>query len=156
MTLDEFVSLSAALTGYPVSTLQPVPDTQQIAATLFAELNLASNNIPAAQLDELTQVWNSISATPPPDLPAAVQEKIIENLAITRLAQNIIYLWFFGTWYDLTKNPNSFTSPNIDHVVSPLAYTNGLVWGEMGAHPMGYSIGEYGYWANVPTLPQIN
>jgi hypothetical protein len=156
MTLDEFVALSSALTGYPASTLLPARDTQKVAAALYAELSLPSNNIPAAQLDQLTQVWNSISNTPPPQLEAAVNTNIIQNLAITRLAQNIIYLWYFGIWYDLTKNPNSFTSPNIDHVVSPLAYTNGLVWGEMGAHPMGFSVGEFGYWANVPTLPVIS
>jgi hypothetical protein len=156
MTFEEFISLSAALTGYPASTLLPVPDTQQVGEALYAQLSLAGNNIPVAQLDQLTQVWNGISATPPPQLEAAVQEQIIGNADITRLAQNIIYLWFFGIWYDLTKNPNSFASPNIDHVVSPLAYTNGLVWGEMGAHPMGYSVGDFGYWANIPTLPPIS
>ena len=155
MTFEEFIALSAALTGFPASTLLPVPDTQKVAEVLYAELSLPGNNIPADQLNELTQAWNSIANTPPPQLPAAVQTNIIDNLDITRLAQNIIYLWYFGIWYDLTKNPNSFTSPNIDHVVSPLAYTNGLVWGEMGAHPMGYSIGEFGYWANKPTMPVI-
>jgi hypothetical protein len=162
MTLDEFVALSAALTGYPASTLLPARDTQKVAAALYAELSLASNEIPQAQLDELTQVWNSIANTPPPQLEAAVQANIINNLVITRLAQNIIYLWYLGIWYDLEKNPNSFAPPPPpkkswnDHVVSPLAYTNGLVWGEMGAHPMGFSVGEYGYWANVPTLPVIS
>jgi hypothetical protein len=156
MTLDQFVNLSAALTGYPAATLMPAFDTQRVAEALFAELNLPSNNIPADKLNELTQVWNSISATLPPGLEAAVLEKIIKNPDITRLAQNIIYLWFFGIWYDLTKNPNSFDSPNIDHVVSPTTYINGLVWGELGAHPMGYSVGEFGYWANVPTLPVIS
>jgi hypothetical protein len=156
MTLDEFVSLSAALTGYPVSTLQPARDTQRIAEQLYAELSLPANNIPASQLELLTQIWNQISGTPPPGLEAAVKAKIIANLTITRLAQNIIYLWFFGIWYDLSKNPASFNSPNNDHVVSPLAYKNGLVWGEMGAHPMGFSTGTFGYWANRPSLPVIN
>ena len=156
MTLDEFVSLSSALTGYPAIVLKPARDTQMIAQTLYEQLSLPSNNIPAAQLDQLTQVWRQIANTPPPQLEAAVKANIIDNLAITRLAQNIIYLWFFGIWYDLTKNPASFTSPNIDHVVSPLAYKNGLVWGEMGAHPMGFSTGVFGYWENVPQLPPIN
>ena len=111
MTLDEFVALSAALTGYPASTLLPARDTQKVAAALYAELSVASNNIPAAQLNELTQVWNSIANTPPPQLEAAVNTNIIQNLAITRLAQNIIYLWYFGIWYDLGKNANSFAPP---------------------------------------------
>lgn len=155
MTLDEFVNLSAALTGYPAGTLRPSLDTQHIAEQLFAELNLQSNNVPATQLNELTSVWNSIAATPPADLEAKVQSSIIDNPNITRLAQNIIYLWYFGIWYDLAKAPDSIKSPNIDHVVSPSAYTNGLVWGEMGAHPMGYSEGHFGYWADVPTMPVI-
>jgi hypothetical protein len=87
MTLDQFVNLSAALTGYPASTLKPARDTQQIAEALYAELSVPGNNIPAAQLDQLTQVWDSISATPPPQMEAAVRDKIINNLAITRLAQ---------------------------------------------------------------------
>lgn len=156
MTFQEFISLSSALTGYPASVLLPQPDTQQVGEALYAELSLPGNNIPAGQLDQLTQVWNSIANTPPPQLEAAVQAQIINNLAITRLAQNIIYLWYFGIWYDLAKNPNSFASPNIDHVVSPTTYINGLVWGEMGAHPMGYSVGTFGYWANTPTLPPIS
>jgi hypothetical protein len=157
MTLDQFVSLSAALTGYPASTLKPARDTQRIAEALYAELSVPGNNIPAAQLDQLTQVWDSISATPPAQMEAAVRDKIINNLAITRLAQNIIYMWFFGIWYDLGKNPAAFIpSPNNDHVVSSLAYKNGLVWGEMGAHPMGFSTGTFGYWADTPTLPPIN
>jgi len=157
MTFQQFIDLSAALTGYPANVLLPNPDTQKVGEALYAELSLASNNIPAAQLDELTQVWNSISGTPPPQLEAAVQAQIINNLAITRLAQNIIYMWYLGIWYDLIKNPNSFVpANNNDHVISSTTYINGLVWGEMGAHPMGYSVGEFGYWANVPVLPPIS
>jgi hypothetical protein len=152
MTLDEFVSLSAVLTGYPAAVLKPSRDTQQILPLLYAELTLPGNNVPADKLASLTQIWNSISATPPPQLEAAVKAKIIENPdpVISRLAQNMIYLWYFGIWYDLGASPNN------DHVVSPLSYTNGLVWGEMGAHPMGFSTGEFGYWANAPVLPAIN
>jgi hypothetical protein len=156
MTLDEFVGLSAALTGYPASKLKPARDTQRIAETLHAELNKAANKIPPSQLALLTKTWNDISNTPAAKMEAAVDEKIIKNLAISRLAQNIIYMWYLGIWYDLSKNPNCFNFPNIDHVVSSLAYTNGLVWGEMGAHPMGFSTEDYGYWENAPQLPKIN
>lgn len=155
MTLDQFVALSSALTGYPVSTLKPPRDTQRIAELLYAELSKPENNIPAKQLDLLAQTWISISATPAPQMEDAVRQKIIENLQITRLAQNIIYMWYLGIWYDLSKNPNCFSAKNNDHVVSSLAYTNGLVWGEMGAHPMGFSTGVYGYWESAPQLPPI-
>ncbi|BAV05883.1 Membrane bound FAD containing D-sorbitol dehydrogenase [Filimonas lacunae] len=158
MTFDQFIGLSAALTGYSASDLHPSRDTQKVGDALYAELSLASNEIPVAQLDALTAAWNKIADTPASDMEAAVQKDIINNLTITRLAQNIIYMWFLGIWYDLRKNPAVyFTDGTVskDHVISALAYTNGLVWGEMGAHPMGFSNGTYGYWSQKPTLPKI-
>jgi hypothetical protein len=35
-------------------------------------------------------------------------------------------------------------------VVSSNAYIEGWVWKIMQAHPMGYSMLEYGYWAEPP------
>jgi hypothetical protein len=92
-----------------------------------------------------------------------VQDQIMNNPAISRLAQNIILMWYLGNWYDLLKNPNSYTFPagvpadhvNQDHVVSSSIYINSLVWSEMGAHPMGSSTGVFGYWANNPIMPTI-
>ncbi len=156
MTLEEFVSLSAALTGYAADVLKPTFDTQLVSEQLYAELSNADNKIPAAQLDELTDVWASIASTPAADMENIVNEKIMQNKDIARLAQNIIYMWFLGIWYDLAKDPSSFSTPNNDHVVSPIVYKNGLVWGEMGAHPMGFSTGNFGYWQIAPTLPPIS
>lgn len=155
MTLDEFVALSAALTGYPADELKPARDTQGVAAALYAELSRPENNIPPNQLTLLTQTWIVIAQAPASQTYERVYNSIILNKSITRLAQNIIYMWYLGIWYDLTKNPNCFDFPNNDHVVSSLAYTNGLVWGEMGAHPMGFSTEHYGYWEKAPTLPAI-
>lgn len=154
MTLDEFVALSAVLTGYHADVLKPSADTQRVSEALYAELSNADNKIPAAQLQQLTDTWRSIANTPAATMEDKVWEQIIQNPAITRLAQNIIYMWYLGIWYDLSKNPNSFTTPNNDHVVSSVTYINGLVWGEMGAHPMGFSTGDYGYWAKPPAFPQ--
>ncbi|ASZ14479.1 sorbitol dehydrogenase family protein [Chitinophaga pendula] len=156
MTLDEFVGLSAALTGYDADVLKPSADTQRVSEALYAELSNPDNKISPAQLQQLTDTWNAIAHTPAAQLEDQVWQQIVQNPAINRLAQNIIYMWYLGIWYDLGKNPNSFATPNNDHVVSSVAYINGLVWGEMGAHPMGFSTGDYGYWAHTPTLPAIN
>lgn len=166
MNLNEFVSLSAALTGYPAAVLKPGADTQLVADQLCKELNKPENyppQVPFSTLDKLTRAWNAISGLPPGQLEAKVKSDIIDNIAIARLAQNIILMWYLGIWYDLLKNPNCFIFPdtvdkkhvNQDHVVSSSVYINGLVWGEMGAHPMGFSTGQYGYWENIPALPAI-
>ena len=42
---------------------------------------------------------------------------------------------------------------NSSEVVSPKAYTQGLVWQIAGAHPMGYSNLQFGYWSRDPHDP---
>ena len=162
MTFPDFVNLSAALTGFPASTLKPAQDTQLVAEDIYAELSKDTNNIPAAQLGLLSTQWLEIADTPPADMEAKVKTEIIDNPAIARLAQNIILMWYLGNWYDLLKNPNCFIFPpdvpanhvNQDHVISSNVYKNSLVWGEMLAHPMGYSTGIYGYWELDPSKQQ--
>jgi Membrane bound FAD containing D-sorbitol dehydrogenase len=74
------------------------------------------------------------------------------------LARSIVLLWYLGSWYkpaDLKKNAASPGSrahiPS--EVVSPKAYTQGLVWQIVGAHPMGYSNLQFGYWSRDPRDP---
>jgi hypothetical protein len=38
-------------------------------------------------------------------------------------------------------------------VVSATAYTQGLVWQIVQAHPMGYSNLQFGYWSRLPLDP---
>ena len=64
------------------------------------------------------------------------------------LARSIVLLWYLGAWYDpndLKNKPEP--SPT---VVSAKAYTQGLVWFIAGAHPMGYSNLQFGYWSRDP------
>src|SRR3974377_24395 len=50
------------------------------------------------------------------------------------LARSIVLLWYLGSWYKPDDLKNKIASPI---VVSPKAYTQGLVWQIAGAHPMG-------------------
>jgi hypothetical protein len=74
------------------------------------------------------------------------------------LARSIVLLWYLGSWYkpgDLKANSatpgNRAVTPSV--VVSPKAYTQGLVWQIVGAHPMGYSNLQFGYWSRDPNDP---
>lgn len=76
------------------------------------------------------------------------------------LARSIVLLWYLGTWYDpgaLKDQAHSTTPaplpPEASEVVSPKAYTQGLVWRIAGAHPMGYSNMQFGYWSHNPSDP---
>jgi hypothetical protein len=73
------------------------------------------------------------------------------------LARSIALLWYLGSWYkpaDLQKNSAPGTRALIDsEVVSAKAYTQGLVWQIVQAHPMGYSNLQFGYWSRDPDDP---
>ena len=66
------------------------------------------------------------------------------------LARSIVLLWYLGSWYKPDDLKNKVASPK---VVSPKAYTQGLVWQIAGAHPMGYSNLQFGYWSHDPHDP---
>ena len=59
------------------------------------------------------------------------------------VAASIIKLWLLGSWYALGQQ-------NVSVVVSSNSYTNGWIWPILQAHPMGYSMMEFGYWADQP------
>jgi hypothetical protein len=66
------------------------------------------------------------------------------------LARSIVLLWYLGSWYKPDDLKNNIVSPK---VISPKAYTQGLVWQIAGAHPMGYSNLQFGYWSRDPRDP---
>ena len=66
------------------------------------------------------------------------------------LARSIVLLWYLGSWYKPDDLKNKVASST---VVSPKAYTQGLVWQIAGAHPMGYSNLQFGYWSRDPHDP---
>lgn len=94
--------------------------------------------------------------------PAPSDQDIINfvstsNDDIKFLARSIVLLWYLGSWYDPKDLQKQATAANPDRisseVVSPKAYTQGLVWQIAGAHPMGYSNLQFGYWSRDPRDP---
>ena len=144
--LDTFVSLSVILTGYDQETIQPSLDTQHLAQLYFDTLN---KNAPAATVTALFSAFTNITTgTPQVDIVSQVKTKIIADPVLGPVAKNIIRMWYLGVWYTDDQQQNGF-------VVSATAYKNGLVWGAMGAHPMGYSQENFGYWGIPPVMPPL-
>ena len=100
------------------------------------------------------------------DNPKSSQSDIIAfvnagNDDIKFLARSIVLLWYLGSWYEPKDLKTQATAANPDRinsseVLSPKAYTQGLVWQIAGAHPMGYSNLQFGYWSRNPRDPNDN
>jgi len=152
-----FLLLSEALTGVSKVTLAPELsgsnpgfDPINIKDAYFAWIN---GHAAPATFRKLLQIASDNSAS-----PANIVAKVNGSDDDTKcLARSIVLLWYLGSWYapgDLKAN----ATPGRRHavssqVVSAKAYTQGLVWLIAGAHPMGYSNLQFGYWSREPHDP---
>lgn len=151
--LQTFVDLSALLTGISKDKLAPTLDVQNLKQFYFDFARARTG--PA--LDRLLSIFSANAGQP----PAAVANVIFAESGtdICFLARSIMLMWYLGSWYDpasleasnVGSPPGSVPPSNV--VISSQAYTNGWAWNVGQAHPMGYSVFQFGYWAaNPPSL----
>jgi hypothetical protein len=156
-----FLILSVALTGVDIQTLAP-EFSQGKGGILDADPGVDPFNIKKDYFDQLkgsrsaavfASLLNFVK-----DNPLLSQADIIAKVNASDdtkfLARSIVLLWYLGSWYeprDLKANASPGTRQAISsEVVSAKAYTQGLVWEIAGAHPMGYSNLQFGYWSRDP------
>lgn len=147
--LDVFLALSAALTGFSVFRLTGTGQAQPY-------LRAASDVVGEATMDELLDRFRGIPETPGEDRDRQLRAEILSHPKLGPLARNIIKIWFVGTWYQLPPEwRDAFgTNPrDVTFVVSPAAYTEGLLWPAIGANPPGAKAPGYGTWADPPRIP---
>ena len=146
---NNFVGLSAILTGYPQDQLAPQIDPIGLASEY---LTWMEKNADQTDFLNTLNTYGKISALPPAQQPAQVQQQILSDPAMGNIARRMIRLWYLSTWYT-TEPPD----PNGDgQVVSMNAYTMGLAWDAAQAHPMGYSQLHFGYWSVAPPANDVS
>ncbi|NER20161.1 MAG: sorbitol dehydrogenase [Symploca sp. SIO1C2] len=139
-SLETFVDLSAALTGFPPKTIAPLLDPTNLKQLYFDKMNAEMSD----ELNEMSNIYKQIvgSQSLNPDLAQQVANEILNNPNLCNAAQALLRLWYLGSW--------SQTSGDEPSIVSQEAYTNSLVWRTIQAHPMGYSTFHYGHWGEQP------
>ncbi len=164
-----FLLLSAALTGVHVVNLAPEfshdktkdlldqdpgVDPINIKRDYFAWINVNDSTSSFGKLIQIAKE-NRQSAS---DIIASVNGSDDDTKF---LARSIVLLWYLGSWYKPGDLKAKSATPGNrafirSEVVSPNAYTQGLVWQIVGAHPMGYSNLQFGYWSRDPSDPNEN
>jgi len=159
-----FLLLSEALTGVNRQTLAPEfsadandilnsdpgVDPINIKNSYFDWIN--SHAVPSS----FTKLLQIAKDNPPRDIIPKVNGS---DDATRFLARSIVLLWYLGSWYepgdlkDAAASPESVRAPITQKVLSAKSYTQGLVWQIVGAHPMGYSNLQFGYWSRDPRDP---
>jgi hypothetical protein len=78
---------------------------------------------------------------------------VLDDPDLGPVARNTIVLWYLGQWDALPRewrDRHGASTLDVPRVVSADAYTAGLVWRAIRAHPMGADPPGFGSWANPP------
>ena len=147
--MDDFVQMSALLTGFAAAAIAPSLDPVNLKATLFATAQQGAGS----SFDALLAQYAELSGGKPvSEMTPAERQSIGDQLLglggvdqpadRVETAQSVIRLWYLGYWY-----PIDGSDPG-GEVASDQAYVRGLSWKSMQSHAMGYSTWSYGYWAS--------
>lgn len=149
--MDNFIGLSAVLTGFNKSIIAPTIDPINIKVDYFAKFTKEVSNYQAI----LTSYAGLKTQTP------TLSDKQIGQTIINEYGKpcrQLIFLWYSGAWGSVVttvchnKKTGKKTVKKVvaSEMLSAKSYTQGLAWQVMQSHPMGDSNYRYGYWAEQP------
>jgi hypothetical protein len=149
--LDDFVAFSAVATGFTAFDL---------AGTGHAEQFLASVDdiVGEAIMGELLAAFRRVSGEPgsdEADVRRGLRREVFSDACLGPVARSLVKLWYVGTWYGLPDEwREAYGESELDRtfVVSPTAYSEGLLWPAIGVNPPGAKALGYGMWATPPTV----
>lgn len=141
---ETFLDLSVAITGFDRVSLF---GTGQ-AALYFAT---AERVVGRAIMDE---VLSTFAALPGPT-PELLRQELFGHEKLGDVVRNLVKLWFGAVWYALPPAWQQAYGPAAydgTFVPAPQAYTEGLMWIAIGAHPAGAAAPGFGSWAEPPQI----
>ena len=147
--MDQFVTLSSALTGIASWILAPGIDPIDIKQTYFDTAQQAD----PAVFGQLLAIVASNPTLKPQQLADLVLQQSGDDVRF--LARAIMLAWYLGSWYDpgdlkIYSVPDPKRPPIPFRVITMNAYTKGFAWSVAQAHPMGFSTNVFGYWGAAP------
>lgn len=150
--VQDFANMSAALTGFLPSKLKPALDPVGLARTYY---EFALSQVGASSMSALLDAFRAIQTQQPPPSPQTIADTLLETSSSTPspqalICQSIVAMWYLGAWYIPGVTGGGGFPPTPLQIITPEAYTNGLVWNVMQSHPMGFSAFTFGYWSQVP------
>jgi hypothetical protein len=152
--MDDFVQMSALLTGFAAGTIAPSLDPVNLKQTLFEAARKGAGAAFDELLAEYAKLDQQIAGGKPvadmtPEERRSIGEQLLDpgsdsgSQARAATAQSVMRLWYLGYWYPIEAGA-------FESVVSDQAYIRGLAWQVMQSHAMGYSPWTYGYWTEEP------
>jgi hypothetical protein len=145
--LDDFVALSAILTGIAGDKLHPTLDAFGTAR----EYLVYATDHGGALFGQLMALYLQNSTLPPDQIAGLIFQN--QQAPVAYMARTVMLMWYLGSWYGpdgLAAYHANTSVPAPFVVISSNAYTQGWAWRVGQAHPMGYSDWRFGYWNTQP------
>jgi hypothetical protein len=131
--LDDFIALSSALTGFDLTQdMDRLHPAKEVGSYYLGRIRGGSGG---GDLDALIAAWNAA--------PSSLAN-LVGGAQYGALCQQIILLWYTSAIIDPVKGTFDFGTPDDNQ------YPTGLMWRAAQAHPMGYSIEQFGHWTLQP------
>ena len=146
--LENFLALSSVLTGFSVFRLKGTGQAPRYLST-------ATEIVGEPTVRALLSAFRRAAGDDQDALERGIRREILSDGKLGPVARNLIKLWYVGTWYALPVEwREAFATTDRDRtfVVSPDAYTEGLLWPAVGANPSGAKPFGYGMWAMAPRI----
>jgi hypothetical protein len=137
--MDNFVGLSAVLTGFNQSIIAPTIDPINIKVDYFAQFKKETSNY-----QKILDKYAALKTITPALSDQQIGEQMLAVSDFETPCRQLIFLWYSGAWGYLENGVL------ISNMLSAKSYTQGLAWQVMQSHPMGDSNYRYGYWAEQP------
>lgn len=148
--LEHFLAFSADVTAFTRFELQGTGLAQDYLDTV---VRIVGATIVDGLLDRHA---NAVAGGEGAPREEELRRDVFSDPQLGPVARNIVKMWFTGIWYEL---PREWTEAfgarpgDVTFVVSPTAYTEGLLWPAIGANPPGAKAPGYGSWAFPPHIP---
>jgi len=146
--IDDFLELSAALTGFRVVDLE---GTGMGPAYLDAVTDILGESFAA----RLWSVGHDVVHRAGHALGTEIALRILDDPDLGPPARNLIVLWYTGQWLQLSgpwRSHHGASPLDVDHILSPESYAEGLMWVAIGAHPQGAKAPGFATWVAPPRV----
>ena len=151
--MDNFIGLSAVLTGFNESVIAPDLDPVDIKSVylpLFTQ-KIAQESGNPSLTSQIFQKFESLRAGKL--TPQQIGQAMLDSAngeAFVLACRKLIFMWYAGAWPTVIPATTTTPASTVSDIISEDAYTSSLVWQVMQSHPMGDSNYRYGYWAKDP------
>lgn len=149
-----FLAFSATVTGFTAFELEGTGQAEAYLETCDA---VVGDRTVDALLEAYDRLKSDLDNEPLAG-ERRLRREVLSDEKLGPVARNIIKLWYVGTWYELPpawSEAFGAREKNYAFVVSPAAYTEGLLWPAIGANPAGAKAPGYGSWAAPPRIPAV-